>query len=175
MRNRSNFSSVLLFVALASFTLAIRSASADETCKPSRVDFPDPRTEALSDGEHVLGAVNTRDGKFEVRVIVKNKVASKPRLFIGGRLLRPVPESQIPKDVRECLKRAQTATATTSGNGAQNPKAASTGANRLGATARPKVFCFAVATCGKALNGKHYCFGVVCCNVGGCEDFYGLE
>lgn len=174
MRNRSTYSTVLLFVVLACFTLTIPSASADEPCNPSRVDFVDPRTETLTDGEHVIGAVDTKDGKFEVRVTVKNKVASKAQLFIGGRLMRPVSQSQIPKDVLDCLKKAQLRAATTSVNSAEIAKAASTGANLLGATARSKVFCFAVASCAKALNGKFYCFGVVCCN-SRCEDFYELD
>jgi len=174
MRKRSIYSSVLLLAVLASFTLAIGGASADENCKAHRLDFPDPGTLKLSDGEHVIAAGDTRDGKFEVRVTVKDKVASKPRLYIGGRLMRPISESQIPKDLRDCLRNAPPGTASNSVNSFENANAVSTGANPLAAMAPPKVFCFATATCGKALNGKYYCFGVVCCN-SRCEDFYSLD
>src|SRR5690242_18272185 len=100
MRIRSPRPGVLVVLMLACLTIA--AAVAPDKCKVHKLELPDPNTLKLPDGEHVIASADTENGKFEARVNVKNKVASKPRLYIGGMLLREARESEIPKDLLDC-------------------------------------------------------------------------
>jgi hypothetical protein len=171
MRNRSTHTSLLLILALACFTLAAAVPPVDR-CKAHKLEIPDPGTLKLADGEHVIASVDTENGKFEARVSVKNKVASKPRFYIGGKLLNPARESEIPKEFRDCLKEAQRS-ASASRSPLENP--AHGALAWLPPAASAAVSCRAWATCGKAINGRYYCVGEVCCTGHPCEWFYSLE
>jgi len=153
--------------ALVCFTaLAVFAA---DPCKTIKLEVPDPATLNLKDGEHVIAAAETPNGRLEAHVSVKGKAVSAPRYSIGGRALREASESQIPSEFRDCLKSAQKA---------QNVAAPSE--NRLAIAARPALsfglvaptasaktaVCVVIATCGKALDGKYYCVAYACCSVG---------
>ena len=166
MRNRSTQTGLLVILALACLTLA--AAVAPDKCKVHKLELPDPDTLKLSDGEHVIASTDTENGKFEARVDVKNRVASKPRLYIGGKLLREAPESQIPKDMLDCLKESER-TAWTPGSLVDTTAHAFAWVSP--ATA-PKVSCIAFAECVKGPWGGYACAGQVCCQDRGCENFY---
>jgi hypothetical protein len=97
--------------AMAVFALVCVSSGAPVAvaaqCVPFKLDVADPATLSLQDGDYVIGAVDTERGKFEARVSVRGKVVSEHRFFLGGRLLRPTPESQVPPVIRACFQNAQ--------------------------------------------------------------------
>lgn len=78
MRNRSRPTVLLVILVLACLTLT--AAVGSNTCKVHKLELPDPDTLKLPDGEHVIASVDTENGKFEARVSVKNRIASKPPL-----------------------------------------------------------------------------------------------
>jgi hypothetical protein len=94
---------LLQILAMVCLTLAL-AVPASAQCKQYKLELPDLDTLKLKDGEHVVGAVETENGKLEARVTVKGKVVSDPILFIGGKRMQEVPESQIPKSVLDCMK-----------------------------------------------------------------------
>jgi hypothetical protein len=148
--------------------LALMVFAADQ-CKTFKLEVPDPATLNLKDGEHVIAAVETDHGKFEARVIVKDKVASEPRLFIGRKLLEETPESRIPRPTRDCLESAEKA---------QN--AAFSCGSWLGNAARPTLDWIVPATyavkgcriikawsrCAEANPGYFYCVAYAKCSNG---------
>jgi len=168
MRSRSTQTGAFVILALACFTLA--AAVAPDKCKVHKLELPDPETLKLPDGEHVIASVDTENGKFEARVNVKNKVASRPRLYIGGKLLREARESEIPKDLLDCLKESER-------TGSNSGSLVDTAARAFGWVSpppSPRVACIAVAECVKGPWGGYACGGQVCCtgNVIECENFY---
>ncbi len=66
------------------------------------LNVPDPGTLKLSDGDHVIASAPATKGRLEVKVTVKGKDISENRYYLGGRLMRNTPESEAPKEVREC-------------------------------------------------------------------------
>ena len=93
--------------ALVAVVFAAALVSAADPCKVHKLEVPDPKTLKLGEGENVIASVDTERGKFEARVNVKNKLASEPRYFLGGKLLKETPESKVPKAQRDCLKNAE--------------------------------------------------------------------
>lgn len=79
-------------------------ASAECASKTYKKEMLDPAT--LKDGEQSIGSIQTLLGSVEVRAVVKSKVASAPRFFLGGQQLTEVAPSALPSDLRECLKNA---------------------------------------------------------------------
>ena len=57
------------------------------------------------DGQHVIASRTTPAGKLEARITVKDKVASRPGLFLNGQPLKPISEAEIPEAIRACIKR----------------------------------------------------------------------
>jgi len=166
MRNRWKQTGVLMILALACLTLA--AAVAPETCKVHKLELPDPATLKLPDGEHVIASVDTENGKFEARVNVKNKVASKARLYVGGKLLSEARESEIPKDLLDCLKESEK-------TGSNSESLVNTKAHAFAWVSPPTATtttCTAVAECVKGPFGGYACAGQVCCTGNGCESFY---
>jgi len=83
-------------------------AVADCVNQGFNLDIPDTNTLKLPDGSHVIAAVGTPFGKLEARVTVRSKVVSEPQFYLGGKLLKPVQESQLSVAARRCLqKRAE--------------------------------------------------------------------
>lgn len=100
--------SVLQVLALlCCITLAVAIPAATD-CKIYKLEVPDPVSLKLPDGEHTIAAVATDHGRFEARVNVKNKVASEPYYFLGGKLLKETRESEVPAELRDCLKKELT-------------------------------------------------------------------
>jgi hypothetical protein len=71
-------------------------------CKVLNLDVPDPATLSLKDGNHVIASAAASRGRLEVKVTVKDKDISENQYYLGGRLMRETPESQVPKAIREC-------------------------------------------------------------------------
>jgi hypothetical protein len=178
MPNKTIKSLALLpILALVCFTAL--SVFAADPCKTSKLKVPDPATLNLKDGEHVIAAVETPNGKFEARVNVKGKVVSEPQFLIGGKALSKTPESQVPADLRECVKSAQQAQNAASPSGSWLGNVASPSGSWLGNATRPSFgfiapvayakdtfICVATASCSKAVNGKYYCVAYACCSSG---------
>jgi len=78
-------------------------------CKIFKLELPETDTLALNDGERVLGSTTTEAGKFEARVTVRARVVSPPRFYIRGKLMTATPEAQIPPELRECLRKTESA------------------------------------------------------------------
>ena len=163
MRNRWKQTGVLIILALACLTLA--AAVAPDKCKVHKLELPDPDTLKLPDGEHVIASADTENGKFEARVNVKNKVASKVRLYVGGKLLSEARESEIPKDFLDCLKESEK-------TGSNSGGLVNTTARAFASVSPPTATCTAVAECVKGPWGGYACAGQVCCTGNGCESFY---
>ncbi len=92
-------------LALVYTTLALAVPAAAAECRTYKMQAPDPNTLKLKDGEHVVASVGTVAGKLEARVTVKGNDVSDPRLFLGGKPLKDITESQIRKEVRECMQK----------------------------------------------------------------------
>lgn len=95
-----------LLLALVCLTLGLAVPAAAQ-CKISKLDLPDLATLNLSDGEHLIKAVELGKGKLEVRVNVKGKVVSDPILYFRGKRMKKTPESEISKPFRDCLEKAE--------------------------------------------------------------------
>lgn len=158
----------LVCVALIAVVSAANFVSAIVPCNVHRLEVPDPSDLKLKDGEHVLAAVDTEKGKFEARVNVKDKIASKPQFFIGGRLLRQVPEAEIPQPIRECV---QNGGEDSRRSESEFPNLSQAADSRILATAPApyRIRCTAVANCAPQSDGKYLCAVKVCCSGAGCE------
>jgi hypothetical protein len=56
-----------------------------------------PAKEKLADGPYVVGAVTTKHGQMEARVVVMNGIVSKPEFYIGDKQLREISKENLPK------------------------------------------------------------------------------
>lgn len=134
-------------------------AAAECRSKTYTLDVPDASTLKLKDGEHTIAAVATEQGKLEARVTVKGKIVSETKLFVGGKPLKEISETQIPESVSGCVQKA-----------ALSPeswiaKAFRTTLDWMVPTVYANQPCKLVvtATCGRALDGTWYCVYKVCC------------
>jgi len=142
-------------------TTAVAWAS---VCKTYRLDVPDPAELTLKDGDQVIASTSTPNGRLEARVTVKGGVASEPRIYLAGRLFERIPESDVPAEIRECLKSSQRAQNAFSSNvllsTVWNP--APTLLAQVAYTKEPKTKCVVMSS---GCLGN-YCFATVCCEVG---------
>ena len=158
---------VLRTLGLVCVTLGLAvHAAAECTTKTYTLDVPDATTLKLKDGDHTVAAVATEHGKLEARVTVKGKVVSEPRLFIGGKLLKEISESQILEPVRGCAQKA--GLLQKAGLSAESwiARVVYGALNWIMPTAyaRTEACIYKVtAFCGKALDGSYYCIYYVCC------------
>src|SRR5262245_20993462 len=93
-------------LALVWFTLGTTVPAAAE-CTKYELVLPDLSTLKLPDGEHTVGTLDTKIGKLEARVTVKNKVVSDPRPYRNGTLMKATPDSELPKDLLTCDQKAE--------------------------------------------------------------------
>lgn len=124
-QTRKSMSVLQVPTLLCCLTLAVAIPAATD-CKTYKLEVPDPASLKLPDGEHTIAAVATDHGRFESRVNVKNKVASEPHYFIGGKLLIETRESEVPADLRDCLKK-ELKTSSVSGDWLEKAAPASSG------------------------------------------------
>jgi hypothetical protein len=104
---------MLRFIALISFLLAMtfQQASAQSApskgaqCSSAQMTLPNLNALKLSDGEHVVGMLDTELGKLEARVNVKGGEVSDPNYYLRDKRLTETPTSKIPRSVRACLNR----------------------------------------------------------------------
>ena len=64
-----------------------------------------PAKEKLADGTYIIGAVTTKHGQMEARVVVMNGIVSKPEFYIGNKQLREVSKENLPKSALSCLSK----------------------------------------------------------------------
>lgn len=95
-------SSVCLLMAIAT------SAGAECVNLSYEMNVPDAKTLKLNDGEHKLAEVDTKFGKLEARVKVRDAVASPARYYLGGKPLKPIkdPHKELPAEAQRCLQSA---------------------------------------------------------------------
>ena len=154
---------IILTVVFLGLTAAVPGETA---CKTYRLEVPDPAELKLKDGEHVIASTPTGDGSLEARVTVKGGVSSQPRIYIGGKLFEKTAESNVPADVRECLKSAQRAQSAPSPFGDSHGSLASPVLSLVANTAYSKTKCVVLSSgC-----GKRACYATVCCEVDGFVD-----
>ena len=72
-------------------------------CKVFTLDVPDTDTLRLEDGEHVVASARTDKGLLEAKVVVRARKASAAQYYIGGKVMRPMPEERVPADIQKCL------------------------------------------------------------------------
>jgi hypothetical protein len=91
---------------LACLVLSLAQPAGAQECSKQvyRIQTADPATLNLTDGEHVIGSAQTEHGLWEIHVNARAHVVAAPRYLVGGKALRPFPESQIPAWVRECAR-----------------------------------------------------------------------
>ena len=151
---------VILAAVCLSLTVAVAGAS---VCKTYRLEVPDPAELQLKDGEQVIASTSTPNGRLEARVTVKGGVASQPRFYLGGRLFEKIPESNVPVEVRECLKSSQRAQNTYSSNLLGNMwRPAPSLVAPVAYSKEPKIKCVILSS---GCLGR-YCFATACCEVG---------
>jgi len=143
-------------------TLALAVPAAAAECREYKMEHQDPNTLKLKDGEHVIASVDTVAGKLEARVSVKGKDVSDPRLFLGGKRLKDITESRIPKEVRECLPKKTGALP----SGSWIADAARSILDWIVPPAYAARLCLRwiySSTCSRDLDGKWYCVVSACC------------
>jgi hypothetical protein len=147
---------------LCCLTLAVAIPAATD-CKTYKLEVPDPASLKLSEGEHTIAGVATDHGRFEARVTVKNKEISEPHYFLGGKLLKPTPESEVPGDLRDCLKKDLKRSAI-SGHLWENPTAASTRWMPASYVPEPTAVCYTNVSCGAPnFFGRRQCCAAAYC------------
>jgi len=155
---------VRVVVAFSCLTI-VAAVSAITDCNVFKLSVPDPQTLKLKDGEHVIAAADTEHGKFEARVTAKSGVVSSPLYFIGGKLLKDFPESEVPAPTRDCVASAEKASASTGkgreifGHSAMSWMAPVSYA--------PAASCLTFGSCAKASNGKFLCCAYAKCFING--------
>lgn len=153
---------LLLIVTVVCFGLTA-AVPGETACKTYRLEVPDPADLKLKDGEQVIASTPTGNGSLEARVTVRGGVSSNPRFYIGGKLFEKTTESNVPADVRECLKSAQRAQSATSSYGDLRGSLASPALSWVANTVYSKTKCVVLSSgC-----GQRACYATVCCEVNG--------
>jgi hypothetical protein len=94
---------MLRFLALICLGLGLAGPAAAQ-CYTGRLHFPNKP----ADGEHTIGAVETDHGKLEVRVNVKDGVATDPSFYLRAQRLTKARWSEISANIRACLQPKKT-------------------------------------------------------------------
>jgi len=141
------------------------AVSAITECNVFKLSIPDPQTLKLKDGVHVIAASDTEQGKFEARVTAKSGVVSSPLYFLGGKLLKDVPESEVPASNRECVANAEKSAA--SAGKRIDPFGQSAMSWITPASYAPAASCLTFGSCAKQLNGKYLCCAHATCFING--------
>jgi hypothetical protein len=164
-QKRKSMSVLQVLALLFCLTLAVAIPAATD-CKTYKLEVPDPASLKLRDGEHTIASMATDHGRFEARVTVKNEVASEPHYYIGGKLLKETPESEIPANLRDCLNKERK-TSSISGDRIEKAVPASRG-RIMPASYVPDPIrtCFTVAGCNEAPGD--YAGRIECCATAVC-------
>ena len=103
---------MLRLFALICITLAmtLQQASAQSPharsaahCSAAQLTLPNLNALKLTDGEHVVGMLQTELGKLEARVNVKGGEVSDPDYYLRGKHLKEAPNAKVPRSIRACL------------------------------------------------------------------------
>lgn len=154
------------------FALGASGARAADPCssKTYELNVPDAATLKLKDGVHTIAAVKMETGKLEVRVRVKGIEISENEFWANGKLLKEMPESSIPKDLRRCLTPAKASLAP--GTLVEEAARVLSGWLEREAEARNTRCVYKVtATCYQYAAGKYWCAYHVCCGSSCSVDF----
>jgi hypothetical protein len=93
-------------LVLTCFDLSVARQVVAQECSKNvyAVETQDPATLNLSDGDHVIGSVQTANGLWQIHISAKAHVLAAPRFSVAGKDIRPIPQSQVPTWVQGCAR-----------------------------------------------------------------------
>jgi hypothetical protein len=154
---RSRRATVAGTVAAVLLTIGAGAAVLVE-CGAVTLEVPDASTLRLKDGEHTIASTMTEWGRFEAKVTVKGRAISEPVYSMGGKVMKPAPESRVPPATLACLKGDDRQPAQ------DDPEDLGTwGAPPERADPPVAARCKVTSSCVKAIGGGGYCWARANC------------